>query len=114
MRGVTMRVLVCACAATAIAAASTSAQVMPDERTRRESFQHYHAGQEYLATEQWEKAVSSFQQAIRRHKLFTDAHYGLGVAYMGMQRFVSAARAYEECLAATRSLHALGERQRVE
>ena len=109
-----MRVIVCACAAAVVAAASLSAQVMPDERSRRQSFQHYQAGQEFLATEQWEKAASAFQQAIRLHRLFTDAHYGLGVAYMGLQRYVSAARAYEDCLAATRSLHALGERQRVE
>lgn len=80
---------------------------------RREALRQYQLGMSLLAAEQWEKAADAFQIAVRHDALFTDAHYGLGRAYMGLQRFTSAVRAYESCIDAARSLFTLREKDRV-
>jgi Flp pilus assembly protein TadD len=67
-----------------------------------------------LSAEQWEKAADEFQHAIRLHRYFTDAHYALGAAYMGMRRYASAALAFQGCLEATWALHTFAERERAE
>jgi Tfp pilus assembly protein PilF len=83
------------------------------EAARREAFKRYRAGQEFMSAEQFEKAATEFEAAIRLDRLFTDAHFGLGQAYMGLQRFASAVRAFEGCLEAARDIHALREVDRV-
>jgi tetratricopeptide (TPR) repeat protein len=70
----------------AIASTSASAQVLASDADRREAFSHYRSGQEFLSAEQFEKAAEAFHTAIKYDRLLTDAHYGLGHAYMGLQR----------------------------
>ena len=93
--------------------ASTAAQERISESDRREALAHYRAGQEALLAERWERAAEAFQRAIRLEPLFTDARYGLGTAYMGMQRYVSAIQAFTGCLDAARDLHGLRLRDHV-
>jgi tetratricopeptide (TPR) repeat protein len=104
---------VSASAALLLATPSLS-QVLPDEHTRRRAYEHYMNGQEWLAAERWDRAVPEFAAAVKLHPLLTDAYYGLGQAYMGLRRYTSAALAYQQCLEATRRLHALRERARFE
>jgi tetratricopeptide (TPR) repeat protein len=92
---------------------SAAAQELTSQATRREAVAHYRVGQEALLVERWERAAAAFQQAIRLEPLFTDARYGLGTAYMGMQRYVSAIQAFTGCLDAARELHGLRMRDRV-
>ncbi len=58
---------------------------------------HLRAGQEQLHAEHWAEAEVEFKEAIRFDPLLDLAHYGLGQAYMGAQRFDDAVRAYTEC-----------------
>jgi tetratricopeptide (TPR) repeat protein len=89
------------------------AQTPLDDHQRLKAIQHYRAGVEFLSGEEWDKAVTEFRAAIAIDSLFTDAHYGLGQAHMGQRRYVSAAQAFEGCLAASRKLHMIRERDRV-
>lgn len=94
-------------------AATASAQVMPSEVNHRVALQHFCQGQDWLAVERWERAATEFRAAIRLNPLFTDAHYGLGRAQMGLQRYTSAAQAFQACLEAERKLHALHDKGRL-
>jgi tetratricopeptide (TPR) repeat protein len=89
------------------------AQAPLSDADRREAFSNYRTGQELLASEQWQKAAAAFTAAIKIDRLFTDAHYGLGHAYMGLQRYASAAQAFAGAIEAARALHQLRERDRV-
>lgn len=80
----------------ALVSSTAGAQLLPDERAWRESVAHYQAGQELLASERWQKAAEEFQRAIKLNRYFSDAYYGLGVAYMGMRRYTSAALAFQD------------------
>lgn len=91
-----------------------SAQITALGSSRREALHHYREGQEHLSGEQYERAVAAFQQAIQLDDLFTDAHYGLGQAFVGLRRYASAAQAFRRCLTAAQALHALRERDRVQ
>lgn len=103
------------CAWTVVISAGVSvAQVIPDESDRREALNHYRAGQNWLLAERWERAAAEFRAATRLYPLFTDAHYGLGQANMGLQRYVSAALAFQECLTTARTIHGLRDKARIE
>lgn len=106
-----MRVLLASLVLAAIAGPA-GAQVSAPEQDRRDAYIHYQRGQELLSAERWEKAATEFTAAIKLDGLFTDAHYGLGRAYMGMERYASAVRAYEGCLQAARAIYGLRERDR--
>jgi protein O-GlcNAc transferase len=98
----------------AVALALTASQpAVPGEADRREALRQYDLGMGLLVSERWEAAAEAFQAAISHDALFTDAHYGLGRAYMGQQRFVSAVQAYERCIDSARSLFSLREKDRV-
>jgi tetratricopeptide (TPR) repeat protein len=92
---------------------ATTAQTPLDDHQRLKAIQHYRAGVEFLTGEEFDKAVTEFRAAVAIDGLFTDAYYGLGQAHMGQRRYVSAAQAFESCLAAARKLHVLRERDRV-
>lgn len=74
----------------------SSAQFASD-LDRREALQHYRAGQEFLSSEQFEKAAESFRRAIDKDPLLALAHYGLGQSYMALKRYASAIVAYRSC-----------------
>ena len=78
----------------------------------REAYQQYQRGQEFLSTEQFDRAADAFRAAIKLDTDFTDAHYGLGKAYMGLQRYASAVQAYEHCIEAARRIYSNRERDR--
>src|SRR5262245_4097610 len=90
------------------------AQVLPSEPNRREAIEHFWSGQEWLASERWERAATEFELALKLHPLLTDAYYGLGQANMGRKRYVEAALAFQRCLEAARNVHALRDRARIE
>ena len=108
-----MRLAVSFAAITLALSGSTAAQRLTSEADRREAMTYYRAGQEALLAERWERAVEAFRRAIRLEPLFTDARYGLGTAYMGMQQYVGAIQAFTGCLDAARDLHGLRLRDRV-
>jgi Tfp pilus assembly protein PilF len=86
--------------------------VPSNELARRTAYHHYVRGQEFLQSEHYDKAVNEFQNAIKNDRLFTDAHYGLGQAYMGLRRYASAIQAYERCLDAARTIFGMREQDR--
>lgn len=77
------------------------------DQNRREALQHYRAGQEFLSSEQFEKAAESFRKAIDRDPLLALAHYGLGQSYMALRRYASAIVAFRGCREAYEELAAL-------
>jgi tetratricopeptide (TPR) repeat protein len=89
------------------------AQGLASDSDRREAFKYYRAGQELLSAEQFEKAAAAFRSSIKHDPLFTDAHYGLGQAFMGLQRYASAIQAFEGCVEAARRVHDLRHKDRV-
>jgi tetratricopeptide (TPR) repeat protein len=95
------------------ASSEALAQTFVDDRQRQAAVRHYRSGVEFLTGEEWDKAAAAFRQATAIDPLFTDAFYGLGQANMGLRRYVSAAHAFESCLAAARKLYTLRERDRV-
>lgn len=82
------------------------AQLVSDQN-RREALQHFRAGQEYLSSEQFEKAAESFRNAIDKDPLLALAHYGLGQSYMALKRYASAIVAFTGCREAYERLAAL-------
>ena len=83
-----------------------------NDLARRTAYHHFVRGQEYLQSELYDKAVNEFQQAIKSDRLFTDAHYGLGQAYMGLRRYASAIQAFDRTLNAAREIFSLREQDR--
>jgi tetratricopeptide (TPR) repeat protein len=80
---------------------------MVSEVSRREALQHYRDGQEFLSSEQFEKAAESFRRAIEKDPLLALAHYGLGQSYMALRRYASAIVALKGCRDAYQKLAAL-------
>ena len=78
-----------------------------DSRSRLEALQFFRNGQEFMAGEQFDRAAEEFLKAIAKDPLMIVAHYQLGQAYMGLQRYASAQRAYKDCLQAARALYDL-------
>lgn len=100
--------------ASALMALQALAQAVPaTEQARRDALKNYTLGQEALAREQFEGAVGYFRRAIALDEWFTDAHYGLGQARMGLREYAAAVDAFEDCLEAARTIHSLRERDRV-
>jgi tetratricopeptide (TPR) repeat protein len=95
------------------APAPANAQQLADESTRREALRHYREGQEYLSSEQFEKAADAFQRAIDRDPLLALAHYGLGQSYMALRRYASAVAAFRGSRNAYTRLAALAHSQSV-
>ena len=86
--------------------------VPSNDLARRTAYHHYVRGQEFMQAELFDRAVGEFQNAIRNDRLFTDAHYSLGQAYMGLRRYASAIQAYERCLDAARTIFSMREQDR--
>lgn len=86
--------------------------VPSNDLARRTAYHHYVRGQEFLQSEFFDKAVNEFHNAIRHDRLFTDAHFGLGQAYMALRRYASAIQAYERCLDAARTIFSMREQDR--
>jgi Tfp pilus assembly protein PilF len=93
---------------------AAGAQQIATEQNRREALQSYRVGQEFLSGEQFEKAAEQFSKAVQKDGLLTLAHYSLGQSYMALRRYVSAAKAYGDCLEAFKALHSLQQSHRFE
>jgi tetratricopeptide (TPR) repeat protein len=103
--------------ATALVSALSStvpAQHVADEHSRREAIRHYQVGQELMGGERFERAAEEFSKAIQLDPLFTLAHYFLGQAYVNLQRFPSAIKAYKECIESCRAIYSLRQTNRFE
>ncbi|MCA1585724.1 MAG: tetratricopeptide repeat protein [Acidobacteria bacterium] len=98
----------------AIPATPGAAQTLASAEDRREALIAYRTGQEWLSSEQWEKAIAAFDRAVALDRLFTDAHYGRGQAFVALRRYTSAIQAYGRCLEAARDLHGLRDKDRLE
>src|SRR5215472_9887947 len=81
------------------------AQQLASQADRTLALTLFQTGQEYLAAEQFEKAIDAFTQAIQKDPLLSIAHYGIGQANMNLRRYASAAKAYKDCIEAMRVLH---------
>ena len=86
--------------------------VPSNDLARRTAYHHFVRGQEFLQSERFDQAANEFQIAIRNDRLLTDAHFGLGQAYMGLRRYASAIQAYERCLDVTRTIFGMREQDR--
>jgi tetratricopeptide (TPR) repeat protein len=97
--GVAMKTLAVLSVAILLSAGPSFAQTGPsgDEISRRQALQHYRAGQEFLASEQYEQAAAAFTSAIELDSLLTLAHYGLGQSYMALKRYPAAVQAFTGC-----------------
>lgn len=109
-----MRSRVPVCLALLLLAAPAVGQIVPSRENRREAFVHFRSGLELLTAERWEQALREFDRAVDLDRLFTDAHYGRGQAFMGLERYASAIQAFNRCLEAARDVHALRDKDRVE
>lgn len=94
------------------AMASSARQAPATVQNQREAYRQYQRGQEFLSSEQWDRAADAFRSATKLDADFTDAYYGLGKAYMGLQRYTSAVQAYEECIDAAQRIYSNRERDR--
>lgn len=98
----------------ALVASQAYAQKIADEQSRRQAIKFYRAGEEFMSSEQFEKAVEAFMAAVDKDPLLTVAHYQLGQAYMNLKRYASAIQAYKGCLEAMEALHHLEESSKFE
>jgi tetratricopeptide (TPR) repeat protein len=101
------RVILVAVALIAGATIGVDTQKLPDQQAQREALEFHRAGLKFLAGEQFERAVEAFSSAIGKDSLLSGAYYGMGQAYMNLQRFPDAAKAYAGCIEASRALHVL-------
>jgi Flp pilus assembly protein TadD len=99
---------------TIFSGSSVIAQKIADEPSRLEALRLFRNGQELLASERFELAAEAFSGAIAKDGLLTVAHYGLGQAYMQLQRFADAVTAYKGCIDASRALHGLRQTNQFE
>jgi len=87
-----------------LATAGAAAAQIVDDVSHHQALVHYRLGEELMHGEQFEKAASEFQTAIKLDPLLTIAHYELGQAYMAVRRYVEAIRAYVACQTAFETL----------
>jgi tetratricopeptide (TPR) repeat protein len=92
--------------------AAVAGQIPASDQNQREAYQQYQRGQEFLASEQYDRAAEAFQSATKLDENFTDAYYGLGKAHMGLQRYASAVQSFEACVEAARRIYGNRERDR--
>ncbi len=95
-----------------VASAAPAAPPAVDAQSRREALQHYFEGQQLLAGERYDQAADEFRKAVAVDPLLAGAHYGLGQANVGMRLYVSAIKAYGQCIEACRALHGLAQQTR--
>src|SRR5215204_5962522 len=57
-------------------------------------------GAEYLAKKDWNRAADSYQKAVRADARHVEANYGLGLAYMNLERVNEALAAFADVIAA--------------
>ena len=94
------------------ASALMIATIAASQPNQREAYQQYQRGQEFLSTEQFDRAADAFQSATKLDPNFTDAYYGLGKAHMGLQRYASAVQSFDACIDAARRIYSNRERDR--
>lgn len=108
------RVILVAVTLIACVTLGVDAQKIPDQQAQREALELHRAGLKFLAGEQFDKAVDTFSSAIAKDNLLSGAYYGMGQAYMNLQRFPDAAKAYAGCIEALRALNTLQQTNQFE
>ena len=89
-------------------------QQLATEADRAQALIFFRTGQEYLAAEQFEKAIDAFTHAVQKDALLSIAHYGIGQANMNLRRYSAAALAYTHCIEALRTVHGLNQMGSIE
>lgn len=97
-----------------VATSHANAQKLADDQSRRQALEFYRAGQEFMASERFDKAVEAFTSAIDKDPLLTVAHYQRGQAHMALKQFASALQSYQGCLQAMDTLHNLEQSNKFE
>jgi tetratricopeptide (TPR) repeat protein len=106
-------VFVAAFVLSAAFASQTLAQIADDPH-RAEALRFFRVGQELLSSEQFEKAIDAFSEAVKNDRLLSIAHYGIGQANMNLRRYASATKAYMDCIEAMRVLHDIEQTNKFE
>ena len=70
----------------------------PDSQNLLDAIAHYHSGCNFLNNGEWNMAIDKFQESINLEPIFTEAHYGLGKAYLEAGNLEAAKIAAEEAL----------------
>jgi tetratricopeptide (TPR) repeat protein len=91
-----------------------AAQRLASDADRAQALAYFKLGQESLVAEKFEDAIASFTKAVQKDPLLSIAHYGIGQANMNLRRYASAVKAYTDCIAAQRGVHALIQAGNVE
>jgi len=94
--------------------ASSGAQQIADEQSRRQAMDLYRAGQGYMSAERFGAAVESFTAAVSKDPLLAVAHYQLGQAHMALKEYPQAIQAYQGSVEAMKALHNLEQTNRFE
>lgn len=63
-----------------------------------QAMQHYQLGEIYLTTKQFEKAIASYQQALRGKPDWAEAYYALGFTFQNLYQLEEALASYYEAL----------------
>lgn len=70
----------------------------PDSQKLLDAMGYYHSGRNALTNKQFQKSITEFQKSINRETIFTEAHCGLGKAYLEIGNLEAAKSAAEEAL----------------
>jgi len=90
-----------------LAMARPAAAQLVDDISHANALTHYRFGEELFRHEQFAKAVTEFQLAIKQDPLLTIAHYELGQSFMALRQYQDAIRAYVGCRTAFQSIAGL-------
>lgn len=70
----------------------------PDSQKLLDAIEHYRSGCNFLNNSEWNMAINKFQESVSLEPIFTEAHYGLGKAYLEVSNLAAAKSAVEEAL----------------
>ena len=70
----------------------------PDSQKLLDAIAHYRSGCNSLNNSEWNMAIDKFQESINLEPIFTEAHYGLGKAYLEAGNLEATKIAAEEAL----------------
>ena len=102
------------CSSDAAEATPAGCAPVADAARQEEALRSFRAGEESLAAGAWDEAAARFADAARLDALLPFAHYGLGQAHMGAQRYAQAVRAFADSREAFRCLASATAAERAE
>ena len=109
-----MRRAICVVVLGLVIGGPITAQQLASDQDRRAALEFYRAGAELMSAERFEQAAAEFTKAIDKDPLLTLAHYHLGQAHMGLRRYASAIKAYQDCIKSSETLFTMSAAHRFE